>query len=172
MTSTTVNALKALVDFLSSERTRDLLEGVLLDHPSFEKSLQGHLKAARAAIANDPHSLFIDGRAALLLRVMDGAQSVLNGKPKDELATQHAWDTVHLCADLLMMLGMTKVQLQAAAAAEGPNPIITSEANNMDDAKDNGWYWQYEHSRCDLFGPYETRQRARDAGKANQTDPD
>lgn len=172
MTSPTVTALNGLVEFLSSERTADLLEGVLADHPLFETTLDGHLKAARAAIENDAQSLFIEGRAALLLRVMDGAQAVLNGKPRDELARQHAWDTVHLCADLLGMLGMNKAQLQAAATAEGPNPVITSHANNMDDERDNGWYWQYEHSRCDLFGPYDTRQRARDAGTANQTDPD
>lgn len=122
--------------------------------------------------SQDAQNLFLEGRAALILRVMDGAQAVINGKPKDELTALHAWDTVHLCADLLGLLGMSKAQLQAAAKAEGPNPVITSEVKNMDDVRDNGWYWQYEHSRCDLSGPYDCRQRAIDAGKANQTDPD
>lgn len=55
-------ALRNLVEFLASERTQWLLEGVLLDNPGFEKALDEKLAAARSAltgIPNTEHSTYV-----------------------------------------------------------------------------------------------------------------
>lgn len=174
MKSSTLASVTALVDLIEAERD-ELFDGILADNPGFEAKLDTALESVRTLIAREPEEKaqhFIQGRAALLLRVINGAQSVIKGKPRDELVAQHAWDTLNLSNDLLALLGLGITDLESAAKAEGPNPVITTEITGNDEQKDDGWYWYCEHSRCDTFGPFATQQRARDAGKLNQTDPD